>query len=76
MGFHLLYYFACVFTINKTNAGLAKILLDRFVDRKMSFLLLPGNNCLKYSRYAELLFCKHVFCVFITGVAFQTKFNL
>lgn len=43
----LLNYYACVFTINiinKTLAGLTKILLDRFVDWDMS-ILLPGNYC-------------------------------
>ena len=47
-GFSLLYYYACVFTVNKTHAGLAKNLLDRFVDKNMSFLLLIGNNCSKF----------------------------
>lgn len=39
----LLYYFACVFTINKTCEGLAKILSYRFVDRNMYFLFHAGN---------------------------------
>ena len=55
-GFSLLiYYYACVFTVNKTHAGLAKNLLDRFVDKKMSFLLFIGNNC------SELLQPKSIF---------------
>lgn len=41
--FSLLYYYPCIFIVNKTNAGLAKIILDMFVD-EMSFLLLPRNN--------------------------------
>lgn len=63
-GFHLLYYYTCVVTINKTHAGLTKILLDRFDDRNMTFLLFHGNNCSKFLKYKELLFCKYEFCVF------------
>lgn len=46
-GDSLLYYYACVFTVNRTHTGLAKILLYMFVDKNIYFLLLPGNSCSK-----------------------------
>lgn len=48
LGFSFLYYYVCVFIVNKIYVGFVKNFLDRFVDKNMFFLFFIGNNCLKF----------------------------